>query len=440
MARCRPPAQRYWRGPVLHDFDGYTWRRRRKRSGRAPPLSTAGTSYRYEITLEPNQHNRAVSRWSCRRACRTRCRMPHFELRLSADRADADEPRRQLPARVLPAARSTERAVRGRAATGSAVAARSRNPRSVELAHVAACSRASSDSAFVDAVLDYLRRGGFSYTLEPPLLNLDSVDDLLFRTREGFCGHYASAFVMLMRAGGVPARVVTGYLGGSWNRYGGYLLHHASPTRTPGPRSGSSGRGWVRVDPTAVVAPGAPDRGTRRTAARAGGRGRRLLRARPGSPTRCRPGRGSMPGGRTNSSASTSPSSSACSTALGFQRITICRRWRCCWPPARGIWLALIAWGLRPRHATGAEDGLSRSWRALERKLRRAAAPRAAARGPDGICRAHRPRPPRTCRPRSQHWRGVTRGCATGRRPAPRELEQFRRACGAAACGAGQAS
>ena len=84
-------------------------------------------------------------------------------------------------------------------------------------------------AAYIDAVLDYLRRGGFTYTLEPPLLNLDSVDDLLFHTREGFCGHYASAFVMLMRAGGVPARVVTGYLGGIWNRYGEYL--YITPVR-----------------------------------------------------------------------------------------------------------------------------------------------------------------------------------------------------------------
>ena len=78
-------------------------------------------------------------------------------------------------------------------------------------------SGAASDAAYVDAVLDFFRTGGFQYSLTPPRLGFDSVDDFIFNTRLGFCGHYASAFVSLMRAGGVPARVVTGYLGGEWN-------------------------------------------------------------------------------------------------------------------------------------------------------------------------------------------------------------------------------
>ena len=106
-------------------------------------------------------------------------------------------------------------------------------------------------------MLDYLRRGGFSYTLEPALLDLDSVDDLLFRTREGFCGHYASAFVdadARRRGAGAGRDRLSGRR--TWNRFGDYLLDHASPTPMPGPKSGSTARGWMRVDPTAVVAPG----------------------------------------------------------------------------------------------------------------------------------------------------------------------------------------
>ena len=71
------------------------------------------------------------------------------------------------------------------------------------------------------ATLEYLHRGGFVYSLTPEPLGADAIDDFLFNTRTGFCGHYASAFVTLMRAAGIPAHVVTGYLGGEWNPVGG---------------------------------------------------------------------------------------------------------------------------------------------------------------------------------------------------------------------------
>ncbi len=91
--------------------------------------------------------------------------------------------------------------------------------------------------AFVAAMLDHFR-DGFEYTLTPPLLDHDSIDDFLFNTRLGFCGHFASAFVTLMRAAGVPARVVTGYQGGDWNALAA-TSSCASPTRMPGPKCGS---------------------------------------------------------------------------------------------------------------------------------------------------------------------------------------------------------
>jgi hypothetical protein len=115
-------------------------------------------------------------------------------------------------------------------------------------------ARAGSDAGLVQAALDYLRSGGFVYSLEPERLGRDAVDDFLFRTRVGFCGHYASAFVALMRAAGIPAHVVTGYLGGEWIPYGGYLLVRQSEAHAWA-EVWLSGRGWTRVDPTAVVAP-----------------------------------------------------------------------------------------------------------------------------------------------------------------------------------------
>jgi hypothetical protein len=133
------------------------------------------------------------------------------------------------------------------------------NPRTRELAQ-ALYQKAGSDAAFVGAALDYLRTGGFVYSLEPQPLGRDAVDDLLFRTREGFCGHYASAFVTLMRAAHVPARVVTGYLGGEWNPIGEFLEVRQADAHAWA-EVWLEGRGWTRIDPTAVVAPERLSRG-----------------------------------------------------------------------------------------------------------------------------------------------------------------------------------
>jgi hypothetical protein len=114
--------------------------------------------------------------------------------------------------------------------------------------------RVSSDEEFVSGVLAFFRDNGFEYTLTPPRLDFDSVDDFLFNTKRGFCGHYASAFVMMMRAANVPARVVIGYQGGEWNPIGEYWLVRQSDAHAWA-EVWLDGKGWTRVDPTAVVAP-----------------------------------------------------------------------------------------------------------------------------------------------------------------------------------------
>jgi protein-glutamine gamma-glutamyltransferase len=104
-------------------------------------------------------------------------------------------------------------------------------------------------------VLRGFAQGGFVYTLQPPLLpGRDAVDDFLYGTRAGFCEHYAGAFVFLMRAAGVPARVVTGYQGGELNPIDGYLTVRQSDAHAWA-EVWLPQRGWVRVDPTAAVAP-----------------------------------------------------------------------------------------------------------------------------------------------------------------------------------------
>ncbi len=120
--------------------------------------------------------------------------------------------------------------------------------------------RAADDAGFVRAVLQMFREQEFYYTLTPPRLERDSVDDFLFNSRRGFCGHFASSFTSLMRAAGVPARVVGGYQGGDWNPVGGYLIVRQSHAHAWS-EVWLEGRGWVRVDPTAAVAPERIERG-----------------------------------------------------------------------------------------------------------------------------------------------------------------------------------
>jgi hypothetical protein len=134
-----------------------------------------------------------------------------------------------------------------------------RNARSLALARQLR-ERAADDRAFVAAVLDLFRGGGYTYTLSPPRLGVDSVDDFLFNTRQGFCGHYASALATLARAAGLPARVVTGYQGGEWNPIGAYYIVRQSDAHAWA-EVWLDGRGWTRVDPTSVVAPDRLNRG-----------------------------------------------------------------------------------------------------------------------------------------------------------------------------------
>ena len=107
---------------------------------------------------------------------------------------------------------------------------------------------------YSQAILAWIRQEQFSYTLSPPPLQQQRIDDFLFRTKAGFCEHYASAFVNLMRMAGIPARLVVGYQGGkaapdgkTWEVR--QLDAHAWA------EIWLDGRGWVRVDPTAAIAP-----------------------------------------------------------------------------------------------------------------------------------------------------------------------------------------
>ena len=127
---------------------------------------------------------------------------------------------------------------------------RTGNPRAHRLA---ARLRADTPEASIAAILAWFSDGDFVYTLQPPLLDYNSIDFFLFDTRQGFCEHYAGAFVFLARATGVPARVVTGYQGGKINREGIFTVRQSDAHAWA--EVWFATRGWVRVDPTGLVSP-----------------------------------------------------------------------------------------------------------------------------------------------------------------------------------------
>ncbi|BAL25811.1 DUF3488 and transglutaminase-like domain-containing protein [Azoarcus sp. KH32C] len=252
--RPPPPAQRYWRGPVLTLFDGRTWRQASSPVLPAPAYQPSGPTYDYRLTLEPHNQNWLLAlEYPGPGIDRARYTADLRLLTTEAVRQRAGFDLRAYPetrpgliedARVLAFARQLPDGF---------------NPRSRALAQELA-RRAASDQAIVDAAVTYLRRASLAYTLTPPVLGTHTVDEFLFDTRRGFCEHFASAFVFLMRAAGVPARVVTGYQGGEINPVDGTLVVRQSDAHAWA-EVWLRGRGWVRVDPTALAAPRRLDSG-----------------------------------------------------------------------------------------------------------------------------------------------------------------------------------
>jgi transglutaminase-like putative cysteine protease len=246
-----PQAELYWRAIVLSEFDGLNWSRltRQQRRGMdRPKLAVAGTELRYQITQEPTN-----SRWLF--ALDVPRSAPDLEgnpvrigpeLELLATYAISQRVRYQLASH--PRYRLDEQLDDG-ALRRYLQLPGGFNPRTRALG----ASLHGNPGERVAAALALFNRS-FSYTLDPPLLGTDTMDDFLFNTRAGFCEHFAGAFVVLMRAAGVPARVVTGYQGGEFNPVDGYLLVRQADAHAWA-EVWIAGRGWVRIDPTAAVAP-----------------------------------------------------------------------------------------------------------------------------------------------------------------------------------------
>jgi len=259
-----PQGAMYFRGPVLSVFDGREWRALQPRLGtRFPPLAFGnaqlkgfGAPVRYEITLEP--HNRP---WLMVLDAGMSVSGPTFEAAMTselqwiANRPVTDLLRYQAESytefRHGPAQRASLLPEYTTLPPDS-------NPRTVALAAELRARTPDGDAdraQLVRAALNLLRSGGYRYTLEPGTYGEHTADEFWFDRKEGFCEHIASSFAVLMRAMGIPARIVTGYQGGELNGIDGFWIVRQADAHA-WTEVWLAGRGWVRVDPTSAVAPG----------------------------------------------------------------------------------------------------------------------------------------------------------------------------------------
>jgi len=246
-----PPEKRYWRGLVLHRFNGRSW------TGNEPTISSRddwpivyrGEPVRYEITMEPTRQHWVFAldlpyEWSLD--------LTYMGRQQQLARAKPIDQRIDYTAVSYTDFR-LERDIGDRSFRYNLWLPDDSNPETAALARRLRAG-VGSDESYIDAVMRMFNEQAFYYTLDPPQLGRDSVDEFLFRTRRGFCEHYASAFGVLMRAAGIPSRVVVGYQGGLLNPLSGHLVVRQRDAHAWN-EVWLEGKGWTRVDPTSAVAP-----------------------------------------------------------------------------------------------------------------------------------------------------------------------------------------
>ncbi len=237
----------YWRGPVMWDYDGRGWKVSRFFYN-VPRIEVSGDPVEYEITLEA--HNR---RWLF--ALDVPGKVPPLAFVGGDFQLFSSDP---VVKRMRYGMLSYLNATYGQAENRFAIRRAlelpdGSNPQARSLSRELRKKHAD-DLALVYEVLQMFRGQDFFYTLEPPLLGDHPVDEFLFKTRAGFCEHYASAFAVLMRGAGIPARIVTGYQGGQINDFGNYLIVRQADAHA-WTEIWLKDRGWMRIDPTSAVSP-----------------------------------------------------------------------------------------------------------------------------------------------------------------------------------------
>jgi len=239
--------ERYWRTLTYSEFDGRRWLLAKSSGAQLESVESTAQRYSYEIIMEPSRRP-----W-----------LPVLDVPLSVQGAQLRGARQAVTPAPIDKRQSYRAVSTSRFDLQPTLDERQRqanldfpkdqNPRTQALARRLWLQSESDPSRFVSQIAELFNRS-FVYTLQPPRLGADSVDQFLFETQRGFCGHFASAAALMLRAAGIPARLVGGYQGGEYNSAAGYLTlrqwdaHAWVEYHLPG-------RGWIRFDPTAAVAP-----------------------------------------------------------------------------------------------------------------------------------------------------------------------------------------
>lgn len=242
-------SEMYWRGPVLWNFDGRTWTQASWLRGvSAAPVVSGPVAWDYEVQIEPTDRRQLVALDLLLDAPEGTRLSLDYGLHVPKRLGTLTRWRMQSAPPLVHEAqmRQTLRQIALALPDGF-------NPRTVALARQWRAEAGDDDAAIVERAMDWIR-AEFIYTLDTALPGRHAVDEFLFDQQRGFCEHYSSAFVVLMRGAGIPARVVTGYVGGHRNSLGDYWLVRRSDAHAWA-EVWLPDRGWIRVDPTAAIAP-----------------------------------------------------------------------------------------------------------------------------------------------------------------------------------------
>ncbi len=242
--------QMYWRGPVLLDYDGRTWTRARWLEALPrPQVRHAATHWNYRLEIEPSDR-RDLPALDLPTAVPEGALMGH-DLSLSTLRPLSSLSRWTLQS-AAPEVFDPE--LRPLLRQRALALPEGYDPRTRALGRQWRADAGDDDQAVIDRALRWIN-ADFAYTLDTPLPGRHAVDEFLFEQRAGFCEHFSSAFAVLMRSAGIPTRVVTGYTGGIRNPFGGGYWIVRRMDAHAWTEVWLRDRGWVRVDPTAAVAP-----------------------------------------------------------------------------------------------------------------------------------------------------------------------------------------
>ncbi|MGR9014306.1 MAG: transglutaminase TgpA family protein [Gammaproteobacteria bacterium] len=244
-----PQNQLYWRGPVFSYTDGKVWRVKQHDYVvfYQDKLKFSGKAYQYTLLLEPQDHNWVYA----------------LDMPVRFDASVQRNSNYQLTSRTRPG-EAAEFSLMSYPQYNTGYITKTEFHENLQLpgrpskriADLVTHLHGFEDKPelFIQQILNYFRTQHFSYSLQPPLMENSPIETFLFEARSGFCNHYATAFVYLMRVAGIPARVVSGYQGGEFNAVGQFLEIRQANAHAWA-EVWLKGKGWIRVDPTTAIAP-----------------------------------------------------------------------------------------------------------------------------------------------------------------------------------------